>query len=228
MPYIIPRLVVIRQMIYVPLGMKKEKIEKPVRSRGRPREFEINEALEAATKLFWERGYEGLTVDELVRGMGLSKPSFYAAFRDKPSVFHQVVERYETANGSSLVEALQSGADARSGLAALLHTLAYAYTRNPNLSQRGCLVSTGMLNSSPELKWAMALLADRRAALHSLIKSHLKNAGCTKSITTAQDASDLAAYFTSVAHGMAVRARDGASFEELSKTAELAMKAWGN
>ena len=53
------------------------------KSRGRPRVFDMDEALEKALKIFWERGYEGTSIAELTETLGVNKPSLYAAFGNK-------------------------------------------------------------------------------------------------------------------------------------------------
>jgi AcrR family transcriptional regulator len=62
---------------------------------GRPREFDRAEALRAAMHLFWEQGYERTSIAQLKDAMGISAPSFYAAFTDKPTLFQEAVDEYE-------------------------------------------------------------------------------------------------------------------------------------
>ena len=68
--------------------------EKSVRQRGRPRNFDEAEALEQATRVFWAKGYDGATVDDLVAGTGVSRPSLYATFGDKEALFMRCLEYY--------------------------------------------------------------------------------------------------------------------------------------
>jgi AcrR family transcriptional regulator len=71
---------------------------------GRPREFEIDDAIEKATGLFWRNGYEGTSLSDLTKTIGISPPSFYFAFGSKEGLFKKVIERY-FAEQSKIVEA---------------------------------------------------------------------------------------------------------------------------
>src|SRR6516162_1074018 len=62
--------------------------------KGRPREFDVDWALDRALEVFWRKGYEGATLPELTRAMGINRPSLYAAFGNKESLFRKVLDRY--------------------------------------------------------------------------------------------------------------------------------------
>jgi AcrR family transcriptional regulator len=62
---------------------------------GRPREFDVDAALDRATELFWQRGYEGTSVQDLVDTLGINRASLYATFGDKAQLFDSVLERYQ-------------------------------------------------------------------------------------------------------------------------------------
>ena len=74
---------------------------------GRTRQFEVDEALDRALEVFWARGYEGATLPELTRAMGINRPSLYAAFGNKEQLFRKALDRYQTGPMSFLTEALR-------------------------------------------------------------------------------------------------------------------------
>ena len=71
------------------------------RPRGRPRSFDETGALEKATQVFWSKGYDGVTIDDLVAGMGVGRPSLYAVFGDKRAIFLRVLKAYAERKGAS-------------------------------------------------------------------------------------------------------------------------------
>src|SRR5271170_6573535 len=74
---------------------------------GRPREFDTDAALEKAMRLFWAKGYEGTSVADLTGEMRISRPSLYAAFGDKQSLFRAALERYATGPAGYVAAALR-------------------------------------------------------------------------------------------------------------------------
>ncbi len=75
-------------------------IQKAARPRGRPRNFDENAALEKAIQVFWSKGYDGVTIDDLVAGMGVGRPSLYSVFGDKRTIFLRVLRH--TPSGRAL------------------------------------------------------------------------------------------------------------------------------
>ena len=64
-------------------------------ARGRPREFCVDEALSAALRVFWSKGYEGASMTDLTEAMGVTRPSLYAAFGNKEALFRKALDLYE-------------------------------------------------------------------------------------------------------------------------------------
>jgi AcrR family transcriptional regulator len=106
--------------------------------RGRPRGFDRSEALRKAMIVFWERGYEGASLESLTAAMGISRPSLYAAFGCKEMLFREAVELYEKAEGSVTDRALDNATSARAAIEAMLRCNidTYADPRTP----AGCMI----------------------------------------------------------------------------------------
>ena len=65
---------------------------------GRPREFDVEEALGAALKVFWRKGYDGASLTDLTEAMGVTRPSLYCAFGNKEALFRAALHRYDERN----------------------------------------------------------------------------------------------------------------------------------
>src|SRR5215212_2984133 len=73
---------------------------------GRPRAFDEEKALDAALKVFWRQGYEGASLPDLTRAMGINRPSMYAAFGNKEALFRKAIDRYNQGPASHVRDAL--------------------------------------------------------------------------------------------------------------------------
>src|SRR5688500_17890997 len=104
--------------------------------RGRPRAFDADKALDRALKVFWKKGYEGASLPDLTKAMGINRPSLYAAFGNKEALFRKALARYAAGPAAYVCRAME----ARTARAVFEQLLAGAIEmqadrRNP----RGCL-----------------------------------------------------------------------------------------
>ena len=76
--------------------------------KGRPREFDADEALDRALEIFWRKGYEGASLAELTEAMGINRPSLYAAFGNKEALFRRALDRYAEGPAAYTREALNA------------------------------------------------------------------------------------------------------------------------
>ena len=106
--------------------------------RGRPRSFDESDALKKATQVFWSKGYDGVTIDDLVAGMGVGRPSLYAVFGDKRAIFLRVLKAYAERKGASAAKALLSPQSLRDSIAGFLRYAVESATEKG--SARGCLL----------------------------------------------------------------------------------------
>src|SRR3954454_19874984 len=90
------------------------------RPRGRPRSFDESQALEKATKVFRSKGYDGGTIDDLVAGMGVGRPSLYSVFGDKRTLSLRVLRAYAEAKGALAAKALLAPQAVRDSIASFM------------------------------------------------------------------------------------------------------------
>ncbi|MCC9306708.1 TetR/AcrR family transcriptional regulator [Kitasatospora sp. RB6PN24] len=188
-------------------------------TRGRPRSFDRDAALAAATELFWERGYEATSIADLTEAMGIRPPSLYAAFGDKRRLFDEVVTRYGEVYG---LGALDQEPTVRAGIARMLQDAARAYTAPEH--PPGCMIISAAANcSDPAVR--DALRAIRNANIADF-ERRIAAAVAGGEEPPATDPATLARFTGAVLQGMSQQARDGAGREELEAVAAAAMRAW--
>jgi TetR/AcrR family transcriptional repressor of nem operon len=103
----------------------------------RPREFEAEEVLEQATRVFWTRGFEHSSLDDLCAATGLNRSSLYAAFGDKRALYLKSLARYEEGSVARIRKAFEDRSP-RAGLRAFLAGLIDAIVAGPG--RRGCFI----------------------------------------------------------------------------------------
>lgn len=197
--------------------MKKES-----RPRGRPRTFDEVEVLDAATRLFWERGYEGTSIKDLVDAMGMTPPSVYAAFGSKDALYERVLDRYAATFGQMLLRELHAETDLKRAISALVRDWARLLTGEAH--PKGCMISLGMPIHSPDQAAIARSLANRRAATRQLFLDRLE-AGRDQ-LPQGTDLTALANYLAMVIAGMSVLARDGLTTADLVAVADVAVAGW--
>jgi len=190
---------------------------------GRPRAFEIDEALDRAVEVFWRQGFEGTTLSDLTEAMGISRPSMYAAFGSKEALFERALDRYSQDPGSYGQRALDEPTALRS-VHALLHGAVDQTTRSEG--PVGCLEVQGCLVGSRAATPARTAAATSRERVVRRLQGRLERAQLEGDLPEKADPALLARYVVTVAHGISVQAAGGASAAELHRVADVALKHW--
>ncbi len=193
--------------------------------RGRPAGFDRAEALEHAMELFWARGYEGTTLEDLLVAMGeISPPSFYHAFGSKEALFREAVDLYMATVGDPTVRALNGGSTAREAIEAMLRLTAESFSRHGK--PHGCMLVLGATNCAPSNKGSEDYLRTIRRRTPEVIKQRLKRGIAEGDLPPELDITSIAAFYATMIHGLAVRAGDGAPRAALMGAVDGAMAAW--
>jgi AcrR family transcriptional regulator len=189
---------------------------------GRPREFDMDRALDTAMRLFWRKGYEGTSLTDLTEAIGINRASLYVAFGNKEALFQKALERYRTLR-EPITSAALGQPTARGVVELLLHEAAreLACPENP-----GCLAVQGALACSDAGEAIRHALCVRRAALVERLRLRFEQAQTEGDLPATAEPSDLAQYVATVMYGMAVQASGGADAEQLRRIAQIALHAW--
>jgi AcrR family transcriptional regulator len=191
-------------------------------ARGRPREFNAEKALDQAMRVFWKRGYQGASLPELTRAMGINRPSMYAAFGNKEALFNRTLDRYVEKNSSAIREALAMPT-ARKAVERLLKG-AVGCAAPGRIA--GCLLVHGALACGEEANSIRAELALRRGKMELLLRQRLERAVAEGDLPRDSDPAALAKYISTFQQGLAVQHAGGASCEELLAAVDIALRAW--
>jgi len=172
-------------------------------------------------RLFWSRGYDAISMADLRAELGITQASLYAAFGSKERLFRDAVDLYCQTAGFSTTDALAKGVNAREAIHAMLQAAVDAFSA-PD-APGGCLLILGATNCAVENKAVQDhLLFIRRQISHAIL-NRLKLGQQDGDVPKTAPVAALAAYYTTVLHGLALQSRDGASRKTLTQIVELAM-----
>jgi AcrR family transcriptional regulator len=196
----------------------------PAKSRGRPREFDRDEALETAMRLFWSSGYQATSISDLTRAMRITPPALYGAFGDKKRLFLEAVARYEQGPGCFAAKALVEERTAAAAIRRLLlgAVRSFADPKNP----RGCLVVLGATNCTIESTDVFEAVAERRHVAEGAVRARIAAGQSAGELSDDADVDALAGMVTATLYGLAVKARDGASRARLRAIVDQLMTMW--
>lgn len=190
----------------------------------RAREFDETEVIDKALQVFWQQGYEGTSLNDLLDATGLTKSSLYAAFGSKEDLFHRIVERYL----SKHVEFRQACALAEPTPRRIVERLLYgmadlhAGARTPP----GCLITSAALACSPEAESIRQELVRSRNEFGQALRGRLEAVTSAGPLPTGMTATDAARLVVVTIQGMAVGAKGGATRNELRRIVQTFLLSW--
>lgn len=196
---------------------------KVVRLMGRQREFDVEQALDAALTMFWRKGYEGTSYTDLTQAIGVERPALYSAFGNKEALFRQALERYYAHYLAFFPAALELPTS-REVAAHILYNTAELNTRDPE--RAGCLAIHGVLAGSDDAEPVRRALVEARAAAQATLQERFERARREGDLPSDAKCDALAAYVCAVCHGMAVQAKAGFSRDVLEAVADQALATW--
>lgn len=190
---------------------------------GRPREFDIDRALDSALEVFWRNGYDGASIAELTAAMGINPPSLYAAFGNKEGLFRKALDRYIDQRTLFWEEAFQKPT-AREAVEHLLLGSADFLTEKSN--PHGCMLVRSAMSCNEAEETIQKDLNARRAEGEAKLRERLQRARKAGEMPSDLEPADYARYVMTMLEGMSVRAAGGATRKELHKIADMALRSW--
>lgn len=124
---------------------------------GRPLSFDREAALLAAMHVFWAKGYDGASMKDLTRAMGINGPSLYAAFGDKHKLYLEAIDCYSSNDACAPLVAFETEPDIRKAVRSFLEAVIDYSTENGS-GAKGCFLSSCVSTSAGEVDGIEALL----------------------------------------------------------------------
>lgn len=189
--------------------------------RGRPREFDVEEALAAALRVFWQKGYDGASLTDLTEAMGITRPSLYAAFGNKERLFKRALDLYE----SEKLAYVRSALEAQTGRG-VAQRLLEGTIENSTSECPGCLRVIASVSCSSTDSPIRDDVHERAQSSRRALVERMQRAIEQGDFTIPVEAEAMTRYLMALLQGLSVQAGAGASREELRQAAEAALAIW--
>ena len=189
---------------------------------GRPREFEIGEALDKAIVVFSEQGYHGASISDLKDAMGLTAGSLYKAFKDKKAIFLAAFDRYKQVRNGVLDEQLLLGTDGRDKVFRMLRV--YADASLGEAGRRGCMVVGTAVELGAYDPEAAERVHRSMSRTEAQLEALIREGRADGSINPEADPQAIARLLLSLAYGLRVLGKTGPTREQAYSVVESAMR----
>ncbi|KQX24275.1 MULTISPECIES: TetR/AcrR family transcriptional regulator [unclassified Sphingomonas] len=190
---------------------------------GRRREFDVDKALEAALAVFWQKGYEGSSFEDLTRATGVARPGLYSAFGNKRALFLKALDRYDAKYMTYLGEALAEPR-IRDVIRRFFEGAIEVQTLGGHA--RGCAVVNGALACSDATEPIRQELIARQAETEHAWRARLERAVQEGELPPTTNCEMLATYIMAVNQGLGVQAKSGVPKAVLCAIADHVLATW--
>ena len=175
---------------------------------GRPKTFSERDAIEKALDIFWQRGYRGVGLTELLTGMGIARQSLYATFGNKRQLFIRTIQHYgDTRLAGALALLERDGSPTRN----VKDVVRFFERLALDKRARGCFVANSLVEIGPHDREISALLAQTLGALETAILKALRRARRLGELPPGRSPRALARALTNALIGLAVTGKLGQS-----------------
>jgi len=190
---------------------------------GRPLEFNPDVALESAMQLFWRKGYESSSLQELLATMRLSKSSFYQTFKSKHALFQRCIQHYRQAMNDEMRAQLKKNKSGKTFIITLFNNIANETSGSD--ARRGCL----MMNTASEFAQSdqeiAKLVSSSINSITTVFELAIQQAQQQEEIPSDKDARTLATYLVCNMSGLKNMVKAGADRGTIKRIARIVMSA---
>jgi AcrR family transcriptional regulator len=193
------------------------------RRRGRPREYDSDQALNRAADLFWRNGYAAVSLDDIARATGMNRPSLAAAFGDKRNLYLRTLERYRDASRAQAVELLSISKSLRAFLRRFYAAAIDIYLAGEDVALGCYSIGTAATQAAtdPEVR---RFLSDSIRGTDAFLADLFRSATKGGELPSNANPMGRARVGTATLHTLAIRARAGASRGDLRDIANAAVE----
>jgi len=187
----------------------------------RIKQFDKEEVLDKAMKLFWKKGFHATSIQDLVDELGINRASLYSTFGEKQALFDSAFQKYRQNNIDYLQDFLAAQSSVKQGLYLLLELSIQESVQDVDL--KGCFVVNTTTELVPGHPGIEPKLTENRKKVEGLFQDFLQQGVATKEIDGNKDIEGIAAYLYTLYSGLKVIAKTNPDQAELLKTIRMGL-----
>lgn len=189
----------------------------------RPREFDIDKALDAAMNTFWTHGYKATSMTDLTKAMGLNKGSIYMAFGDKHTLFLKALQRYTTNFYANVKQVVTEAPSPAAGMESFIGELIFDAATGQKIC-RGCFFVNALVELAPHDPDVNKIVKYGREKMEALFESVIKEGQLRGEFDKRRKASEMAATVSVFMYGIMADYKSSTSKERAASLAENMME----
>lgn len=189
----------------------------------RTKDFNEDEVLDKALAIFWQKGYNGTSMQELVDGLGISRSSMYDTYTDKYTLFTKSLERYREKTAAEMMYLISEGSSAKAGIKKMLQSVVNESVCDK--SPRGCFIVNTCVESAPHDKAIAKILQQNMQDAEEVFYLAIKKGQESGEIPGRNDARALARFIINTINGIRVTAKAGTDKKVYDDVVKVALEA---
>lgn len=189
----------------------------------RTREFNEEKVMETATELFWGKGYNAVSTQDLVDAFGMSRSSMYGAYKDKKSLFLLALQHYSLKVPSKIIELMALEKPVKEKLRDVLLSIVKANLNDEKY--KGCFMVNSSIELAPHDKDVLEIIQSNRTNIIKSIQRGIEKGIDNEEISRDKNPNALAIYFYNIISGLQVDAKINKIEAHFTETIEIALKS---
>jgi TetR/AcrR family transcriptional repressor of nem operon len=182
----------------------------------RTKDFDENEVLTKAIQIFWRKGYNGTSMQDLVDGLGISRSSLYDTYTDKHTLYVKALESYHNSGGAKIQEVIDNQASAKENVKNLLEFVVDELLCDKE--QKGCFMVNAEVEVAPHDQEVHTLVCKNDQMMEEAFYQVIQKGKDSGEIKSTQDVRGLSRFIINMVKGMRVTAKsatDRAVFDDI-------------
>lgn len=187
------------------------------------KQFNKEKVLEAASEIFRQKGYNGTSIDEILKATGLSRSSLYDSFRDKHSLYLEALEFYKNREKQAYESVEQKKLNGYQKVEWLFKEVVNHLVNHPD--DNGCLMVNAAAEMSKHCEKTSQVICNNKESVQELFTNWLTDAESVNAIKLSKPAKTYSPFLFNALCGLKVMSQSGASRTELNNVVKVTLDA---